>query len=82
MPDCGICSELSNDVDEALSSVTTIVKRLQTAMAKRGRGQESLTPLELLLLENAMARKSAAFNVWLDHKKTHGGSQRRTVNRP
>ena len=72
MPDCDICSELSNDVDEALSSVCVIVKRLETAMADRRRGPERVVPLDLLLLESAMARKSAAFNVWLDHQKSHG----------
>ena len=72
MPDCGICAELSNEVDEALSSVCVIVKRLRTAMADRGRGQERVAPLDLLLLESAMARKSAAFNVWLDHQERHG----------
>ena len=68
MPDCGICSELSNRLDEALLNVTVILKRLQTAIDCRE--HERAVALELEL-ESALTRKSAAFRAWFDHRKGH-----------
>jgi hypothetical protein len=60
--------ELSNRADEALSAVNAILKRVQQALADKDSAGVAALDLEL---DTAIARKDAAMNAWLHHRKSH-----------
>ena len=66
--ECDTCPELSNRLDETLLSVNAILKRLQNAVANRDLNRSGALELEL---ERAMAVKDAAFQAWMQHRKSH-----------
>jgi len=68
MPDCGACLELSNRLDEALSTVNAILKRIEKALADIDPERVATLDREL---DTAIARKNAAMTAWLHHRKSH-----------
>ena len=71
MSDCDTCSELSDRLEEALSNVNMILKRIQEAIADSDQQRVATLDREL---ESAITRKSEAFNAWLHHREHHGAS--------
>ena len=69
LPGCGICLELSRQLDEGLSTCGELLQQFREALAKGD--QEEIATLNLKLAD-ATANRSATFANWLDHRKSHG----------